>query len=224
MNVLLSGVVGSTAYGLAHAGSDVDRLGIFAAPTVELHGLGRPKESVVTTDPDVTMHEAAKWCRLALGCNPTAMEAVWLDSYDTRSGLGDELIGIRGALLSESAVKNAFLGYATQQFRKLLSRGDGTFSSDVGNRTAKHARHLVRLTWQATELHRTGRLVIRLPDPEAVRSTAERIVADPTVGERLIAVAEAAFDRPGVLPAVPDVAAAEAWLRRVRAAYWEAAA
>ncbi|MFE0456899.1 nucleotidyltransferase, partial [Streptomyces sp. NPDC058914] len=26
-NILLSGIVGSTAYGLAHAGSDVDRLG-----------------------------------------------------------------------------------------------------------------------------------------------------------------------------------------------------
>ncbi|MCZ4511792.1 hypothetical protein O3Q52_27155 [Streptomyces sp. ActVer] len=29
-NILLSGIVGSTAYGLAHAGSDVDRLGMLA--------------------------------------------------------------------------------------------------------------------------------------------------------------------------------------------------
>ncbi|MFD7300744.1 DNA polymerase beta superfamily protein, partial [Streptomyces pharetrae] len=38
-NILLSGVVGSTAYGLAHEDSDVDRLGVFAAPTESLHGL-----------------------------------------------------------------------------------------------------------------------------------------------------------------------------------------
>lgn len=72
--VLLAGVVGYTAYGFAHAGSDVDRLGLYAAPTEELHGLHRPAESHVTTGPDVTLHEAAKWCRLALSCNPTASE------------------------------------------------------------------------------------------------------------------------------------------------------
>ncbi|GAA1913626.1 hypothetical protein GCM10009753_52280 [Streptantibioticus ferralitis] len=37
MHVLLSGTVGSTAYGLAHKGSDIDRLGVFAAPTEAFH-------------------------------------------------------------------------------------------------------------------------------------------------------------------------------------------
>lgn len=60
-NILLSGVVGSTAYGLAREGSDVDRLGMFAAPTETLLGLHTPKESHVTTAPDRTLHEAAKW-------------------------------------------------------------------------------------------------------------------------------------------------------------------
>ena len=32
-----------------------------------------------------------------------------------------------------------------QQFRKLVSRGDGSFSADTRKRTAKHARHLARL-------------------------------------------------------------------------------
>lgn len=42
--VLLSGVVGSTAYGLAGPHSDVDRLGVFAVATAALHGLHPPAE------------------------------------------------------------------------------------------------------------------------------------------------------------------------------------
>jgi len=73
-SIILSGIVGSTAYGLAGPDSDVDRIGIFAAPTVAFHGLVMPAESHVTSKPDRTMHEVRKWCRLALGCNPTVME------------------------------------------------------------------------------------------------------------------------------------------------------
>src|SRR5688572_13081210 len=102
MNVLLAGTVGSTAYGLSGPGSDVDRLGLFAAPTVAFHGLRGPKESIVTTEPDLTLHEAGKWCRLALNGNPTVMELVWLpdELYDTRTDLGSALIGIKEAFLS----------------------------------------------------------------------------------------------------------------------------
>jgi predicted nucleotidyltransferase len=221
VHVLLSGIVGSTAYGLAHAGSDVDRLGIFAVPTVELHGLGRPKESVVTTNPDSTMHEAAKAVRLILGCNPTASEILWLpgELYETRTALGDELIGIRDSLVSAKAVRGAFLGYADQQLRKIKTRGP-----DSRLRSAKHARHLARLCLQGAELHQQGRLTIELEHPERVRELGERIAENPEVGDRVLADAEAVFDRPGVLPAAPDEAAAEAWLRRVRAAYWTEAA
>jgi hypothetical protein len=220
LNPLLSGVVGSTAYGLAHAGSDVDRLGVFAAPTHALHGLGRPPESAVTTNPDSTWHEAAKWCRLALGCNPTAMELVWLDSYEVETELGQDLIGLRQSFLSAGRVRDAYLGYATQQFRKLQARGDGTFSSDVRGRTAKHARHLVRLLQQGVGLHRTGHLTIRIADPNHVQYLAGRLVAAPVYGEELLQDASQAFDSPGVLPGRPDESSVEKWLHAVRATYY----
>ncbi|WP_420791188.1 DNA polymerase beta superfamily protein [Streptomyces sp. NRRL S-350] len=217
---MLAGVVGSTAYGFAHADSDLDRLGLFATPTEELHGLHRPAESHVTTDPDVTLHEAAKWCRLALACNPTASELVWLpdDLYDTRTPLGDELIALRTAFLSAPAVRRAYLGYADQQFRKLLTRD--TTDPAARRRAAKHARHLVRLVEQAVRLHETGRNAVRLPDPERVREAGERIADRPAAAESLLADAAARLDRPGVLPAAPDPRPVEAWLRRVRAAHY----
>ncbi|MFE4513303.1 DNA polymerase beta superfamily protein [Kitasatospora sp. NPDC056783] len=218
--VLLSGVVGSTAYGFAHAGSDVDRLGLFAVPTEELHGLDRPAESHVTTEPDVTLHEAAKWCRLALNCNPTASELVWLpdDLYEVRTPLGDELVGLRSSFLSAPAVRKAYLGYAEQQFRKLLTRD--TADATTRRRAAKHARHLVRLVEQAVRLHETGRNPIRLPDPERVRDLGERLADRPALAESLLADAADRLARPGALPAAPDRRAAEDWVRRVRAAHY----
>ncbi|MFJ9693646.1 DNA polymerase beta superfamily protein [Kitasatospora sp. NPDC101183] len=215
--VLLSGIVGSTAYGFAHAGSDIDRLGLFAVPTEELHGLDRPAESRVTTDPDLTLHEAAKWCRLALSCNPTASELVWLPAelYETRTPLGEELIAIRATFLSAPAVRRAYLGYADQQFRKLLTRD--TTDPEARRRAAKHARHLVRLTEQAVRLHEQGLNLIRLPDPERVRDLGERIAAHPATAEPLLARAADRLSHPGALPDAPDPRPAESWLRKVRA-------
>ncbi|MDL5205184.1 nucleotidyltransferase domain-containing protein [Streptomyces sp. ALI-76-A] len=224
-NLLLSGIVGSTAYGLAHVGSDVDRLGLFAAPTTELHGLRGPKESHVTTAPDRTLHEAAKWCRLALGGNPTAMELVWLpaDLYEVRTPLGEELIGIRSSFLSAQRVRDAYLGYATQQFRRLEGRGDGSFSADTRKRTAKHARHLKRLCRQGLGLYTTGRLEIRVEDPEEYHAFGERVAADPSAALPLLRHYEAAFDEtPAVLPREPDEAAVQAWLLRVRRHFYTA--
>ncbi|MCN9241174.1 nucleotidyltransferase domain-containing protein [Streptomyces sp. RY43-2] len=222
-HVLLSGIVGSTAYGLAHEGSDVDRLGMFAAPTEALHGLHRPKESHVSTAPDRTLHEAAKWCRLALGGNPTAMELVWLPAElcEIRTPLGDELIGIRTSFLCAQRVRDAYLGYATRQFRRLEARGDGSFSADTRKRTAKHARHLKRLCHQGLELYTTGKLTIRVENPQEYHDFGERVAADAEVARPLLRSFENAFDETrGVLPQQPDEAAAEAWLRRVRAHFY----
>ncbi|MEV0393204.1 nucleotidyltransferase domain-containing protein [Polymorphospora rubra] len=221
MHVLLAGIVGSTAYGLDHSGSDIDRLGVFAAPTVAFHGLHPPRESIVTTAPDSTLHEAAKWCRLALGGNPTATELVWLpeDLYETRTPWGDELIAIRTAFLSAPRVRDAYLGYAGQQLHRLAGRDDGTFSADTRRRTAKHARHLARLLHQGRLLYATGRLEIRLTEPARFVEFGERVAAgDLDVARQLLESTEHEF---GVirtpLPDQPDEAAAERWLLAVRA-------
>ncbi|MEV4135888.1 nucleotidyltransferase domain-containing protein [Dactylosporangium sp. NPDC049742] len=222
-NVLLAGIVGSTAYGLAGPGSDVDRLGVFAAPTVAFHGLHQPVESVVSAHPDVTLHEARKYCGLALGGNPTVSELMWLpeELYETRTPLGDELIAIRASFLSSKRIRDAYLGYATQQFRKLESRGDGSFSSETRHRTAKHARHLLRLCWQGYTAYTTGVIHIRLEEPQRFLDFGERVAGgDVDAARTMLADYEAKFDAtPGVLPASPDERVAEDWLLRVRAAF-----
>lgn len=224
-NVLLSGVVGSTAYGLAHEGSDIDRLGCYAAPTVQFHGLHPPLGKAATwvsTGPDVTFHEAGKLAALLLACNPTVTELLWLNEYETCTPLGSDLIGIRGGFLSAASVRNAYLGYATQQFRRIRNRGDGSFSADTRKRTAKHARHLWRLLYQGTELHQTGYLPVRLSPNRAAscRAFGERIEAgDLDLAETALKDAEVVFDGRGALPDRPDVDAAEQWLWKVRLDY-----
>ena len=226
MNVLLAGVVGSTAYGLAGPDSDIDRLGVFAFPTEALHGLEAPEPTHVTSKPDSTFHEAQKYARLALAGNPTVAELMWLDSYETTTPLGEELIGIRQAFLSAKRTRDAYLGYATQQFRKLEARSDGSFSADTRKRTAKHARHLMRLLIQGERLYRTGRLVVRLSEEEANMCRllgVETAAGDLGGVRRAFAAYEERFDTfRSPLPDEPDRATVEAWLLRVRAAYFTA--
>lgn len=216
MTVILGGVVGSTAYGLAREGSDVDRLGFFVAPTVEVAGLewhpGR--ESIVQRDPDVTLHEVGKACRLLLKCNPTVTELLWLDEYEDTSLAGQNLLAIRRAFLSERAVRDAYAGYAHQQAVRLRDRADGSFSSNTRGRTVKHARHLLRLLRQGRQLLSTGELRVRVEDP------ADYWAFDDMTTEQMLAVYErerALFEEVRcVLPARPDRNLVSATLGRIR--------
>jgi predicted nucleotidyltransferase len=196
---------------------------MFALPTLRLLGLGAPGESLVTKEPDVTLHEAGKAVRLFLSGNPTAMELLWLpdDLYEVRTPLGDEAIALRSSFLSAKRTRDAYFGYATQQFRKLQQRDSGSSGSPPG-RIAKHARHLMRLVDQGYELYTTGSVRIRLEDPERYREFGERVQASPEAAVPFMAEAEERFGSARTVLAVePDYAAAEAWLLKVRRRFWE---
>lgn len=223
--ILLSGVVGSTAYGLAHAQSDIDRLGVFVEPTINLVGFGRPDEThhQTGTEEDLTLHEIGKFLKLALKCNPTILELLYLpeELYESRSPIGERLILNRAGLLSAPAVRDAYLGYATQQMRKLQTRADGTFSSDTRNRSLKHARHLLRLLQCGLDLWATGTMRVRVKDPQKLREDAEFLVRYPDLASEWVETAERAFDsNPTCLPQQPDTALFERILLDTRRLYW----
>lgn len=228
MNLLLQGVVGSTAYGLSREGSDVDRLGVFIAPTIEIAGLNwhPDKETKVTTKPDVTLHEVGKYLRLALKCNPTVTELLWLPREMlefSKPFFGPRLVGLRKRLLSEKYVRTAYGGYARDQARKLALRGDGSFSADTRKRTAKHARHLLRLLRQGRELLETGQLNVKVPDPE------DYFAFDDMSPEQMLALYEKEdklfMAAKSVLPTTPNVDIVRDYLEEVRIAFvrrrWE---
>lgn len=156
--IILQGTVGSTAYGLNHAGSDIDTLGTFVYHQDEYMRLRLPEESIVTHEPDVTLHELRKFLLLCFKCNPTVTELLWLEEYTRNSYDGRELIFFRQDFLSERCVREAYLGYAGSQLKRLEDRD--------WHRATKHAKHMARLTIQGHELYTTGNLTIRVDNPD----------------------------------------------------------
>ncbi|MEV8610238.1 nucleotidyltransferase domain-containing protein [Amycolatopsis sp. NPDC051373] len=228
---VLGGVVGSTAYGLAGPESDVDRLVFAAAPTVAFHGFSMPvgrRASRVSTSPDVTVHEVGKALHLVLQANPTVSELLWLDEYEHQTELGRELVAIRGQLIGAHAARDAYLGYAVSQFKRLKLRGE-SFSSATAGRTGKHARHLMRLCTQIRDLWWSGTLSVRVDNPERFHAFGRVMEDDPEQGvamaESMLSMTSMALDsRTPALPMEPNVALAEDWLIRVRAHYFREAA
>jgi len=168
VRTILLGIVGSTAYGLRHEGSDVDTLGVGVASSTAVWGLNGQelvKESRVTTAPDSTLHEVGKFCRLALKSNPSVLELLWLEDWLFCDPLGSRLVELRRAFLSERGVRNAYGGYARQQLNRLETRYAARHDHPT-DRADKHARHILRLMDQGTELLETGSLRVRVLDPE----------------------------------------------------------
>jgi predicted nucleotidyltransferase len=186
-NVILNGIVGSTAYRMNTPTSDKDEMGIYVAPLDEVLGLNGPQtvtDSLHKTDPDFTLHEVGKYVSLALKCNPSILELLWLDDYLTLSPTGELLVRSRSHFLNTPSILGAYGQYAKAQADRLIRRqGEGKdgFSSDVKNRTAKHARHCMRLLHQGTELLATGSMSVRV-SPEVryeLFAAGELAEADP---------------------------------------------
>ncbi len=165
-SIILEGVVGSTAYGLARPGSDIDTKGIYVASIEDVLGLSGPEvvsSSISKTDPDIEMHEVGKYCKLALKCNPTVLEQMWLHDYTVLTREGQMLVQNRSAFLSEPAIRGSYGEYARAQAERLMRRnaeGKEGFDSSVKNRTEKHARHCTRLLFQGAQLLRQGTMEI----------------------------------------------------------------
>ncbi len=195
--------------------SDIDRIGVFLAPTQSILGIWPIEESVVQTHPDVTLHEVGKFVRLALKANPTILELLWLDAYDILEPPARLLIEHRDAFVSKRVYKS-YGGYAHDQALKLKARGD-TFSSTTRNRTSKHARHCLRLLQQGSHLLRTGEIQVRVDDPDDLLAFGQLPVPD--ILERFDREYEAFMDLPSDLPNEPDTDLVNSILLQIREQY-----
>ena len=166
MKVILEAIVGSVAYGLATNSSDIDKLGVYVAPTQNILSIKKPKDTIVKLKPDITYHEVEKYMRLAMKCNPTILELLFMDKYEKITDEGRMLLSIRYAFLN-TTIYNSYGGYAVQQARKLNRRGH-SFSSDVKNRFEKHARHCLRLLYQGEQLLTKQILSVKLDNPQEI--------------------------------------------------------
>lgn len=213
-NIILEGITGSKAYGLDHADSDEDVKGVYVAPTADVLGLFGIKETVDHTEPDWAYHELGKFLKLALRCNPTILELLWLEGYTVRTKFGHMLVDNRHLFLSNIVYKS-YGGYAISQARKLNARG-GTFGEGRNKRYSKHARHCFRLLYQGQELLETGKLTVRVTP--AMRKRLFEIGELPV--DELVSLFETEFTKfdqiKSVLPEQPDTGAINKLLLRIR--------
>lgn len=211
--IILEAVMGSKAYGLDTPESDEDLRSIYVAPTMQVLGLQKVKDTIQYTNPDIVIQEVEKFIRLALANNPTILEMFFVEDYRILTDEGQLLVNHRDAFLSQR-VRRTFGGYAKSQIDRLERRGDGTFDSDLKKRTAKHARHCFRLIQQGAELLATGEITVRVSNrdelfvigemtPEQMRKRFDRELA--------------AFDAtPSDLPEEPDSEVANRLLLQIR--------
>ncbi|MCT9935089.1 nucleotidyltransferase domain-containing protein [Planotetraspora sp. A-T 1434] len=156
-HTVLSVVVGSRAYGLETESSDVDRRGVFVAPTPLFWRLDKPPTHVEGPMPEQFSWEIERFCVLALQANPTVLECLWSPIVEHSGPLGDGLLAIRQAFLSRKA-ERTFAGYADEQLRRL-----GSLDSPDGDvRPRKMAMHMIRLLLSGLHLARHGEPLVRV--------------------------------------------------------------
>ncbi|SMD22343.1 nucleotidyltransferase domain-containing protein [Lentzea albidocapillata] len=200
--MILEAVIGSHAYGLASAESDVDRRGVFVAPTEAFWRLEKPPTSVEGPDPEQLSWEVEHFCRLGLKSNPTVLETLVSPLVEISTPLGEELRDLLPAFLSRYAVR-AF----TRATEMQLSRAGR-------NLKPKQLMHVVRLRLVGLNLLRTGRY-----DITADRSLLK--IRDGSMAwDDAVAWAHRLGDEithaEGPLPEDPDRARVEDWLVSVR--------
>jgi hypothetical protein len=206
-------VVGSRAFGLSTETSDTDTRGVYLAPTSSFWGLVPPPGHVEGPQPEWFSWELGRFCELALKANPNLFEALWSPLRVVRTPVGDELLALRGAFLSQLAYQT-YNGYVLSQFVKIEAdlRRDGAPKW-------KHVMHLLRLLLSARTLLTTGEPLVD------VGSSRDRLLAV-RAGEvpwddverwrlQLHGELDDALDATP-LPAAPDVVTVDAWLRDVR--------
>ena len=163
--VIFRCVIGSQAYGLADAASDVDRRGVYL-PTADLHwslyGVPEQLENDATQE---AYWELQKFLVLALKANPNVLECLYTPLVEKATPLAEELLGMRSIFLSR-LVYQTYNGYVMSQFKKM--------QADLRNHGRvkwKHVMHLIRLLLSGVGVLRDGVVPVR------VESHRDRLLA-----------------------------------------------
>lgn len=111
---------GSQAYGTNTETSDTDIRGFFLEQSSDLLGLIKPNEEYVYRDIDTTLYSFKRFMTLLSNCNPNIIELIGTRNSEViyQSDLAEEIRKNYHLFLSKKAFKT-FIGYATQQLRRL---------------------------------------------------------------------------------------------------------
>jgi hypothetical protein len=212
-HTIYAAVVGSRAFGLATAESDTDTRGVYLASTSSFWSLSKPPMHVEGPDPEWFSWEVERFCELALKANPNLLEVLNSPIVVRQTPLGEELLHLRDAFLSQLAYQT-YSGYVLSQFRKLESDLRRT-----GAPKWKHVMHLLRLLLSARELLEHGRLMVDVgPHRDRLLAVRRGELAWEQVEQWRLElhrqIDDAVVRSP--LPAGPQIERVDDWLRSVR--------
>ena len=212
-HVILRSVVGSRAYGLDHADSDVDRRGVYLPPAEMQWSLYGVPEQLENVETDECYWELQKFLTLALKANPNVLEVLHSPLVAHVTPLGQDLLDMRETFLSK-LVYQTYNGYVMSQFKKL--------EQDIRNRGEikwKHAMHLVRLLLSGITVLRDSFVPLRVEEHrERLLAIRDGQVAWQEVNAwrlELHKQFDATFEAT-TLPDRPDYEAANAFLVKAR--------
>jgi predicted nucleotidyltransferase len=127
--MILLGVVGSTAYGLATPASDIDYKGICIGLKQHYLGCDTFETLDIWDEPgngnfpyldnaDASVYELRKFVKLLANCNPSILDLLFLDNYEYKHPVADILIQQRELFVTSKA-KYTYSGYALQQLQRI---------------------------------------------------------------------------------------------------------
>lgn len=220
--------VGSTLHGISIGDDDLDLMGVTVEPRRAVTGLetletwtwrsAAKGERSQPGDTDLVVYGLRKFLRLALAGNPSVLLPLYApDRFcPVRHALGDELRGLREAVVSERC-RGRFLGYMKGQRARAT---DGRSVHGRGGKpVGKWAAHMLRLGYQGTELLRTGDLTLPMPAEHAAVCRAARtgeIGLDEALA-RSRDLEEGIARASGGLRAAPDLDRVQDWMHEVYA-------
>jgi uncharacterized protein len=212
-HTIYAAVVGSRAFGLDTDASDTDTRGVYVAPTESFWSLVKPPTHVDGPEPEWFSWEVERFCELALKSNPNLLEVLHSPLVVRQTPLGEELVELREAFLSQLAYQT-YSGYVLSQFKKL----EADFRRD-GAPKWKHVMHLIRLLLAARSLLLEARLIVDVgPHRDRLLAVKRGELSWDEVEQWRLGLHEELDNalRRTVLPATPDVGRVDAWLRSVR--------
>jgi hypothetical protein len=115
--VVIDTVVGSRAWGVADAGSDEDRKGVFVLPTPWTTGLADPPLDLSSIDGSQSYWEIGKAIRQALRADPNTLEMLFA-APNVLDPMGEELVAMRASFVSQQ-IYGSFGRYALSQLDRL---------------------------------------------------------------------------------------------------------
>jgi hypothetical protein len=115
--IVIDTLVGSRAWGVADAGSDEDRRGVFVLPMAWTTGLVEPPLDLVSLDGSQSYWEIGKAIRQALRADPNTLEMLFAEPRVV-DPIGEPMVAMRAGFLSQE-IYGSFGRYALSQLDRL---------------------------------------------------------------------------------------------------------